>query len=269
MAAKRNAGGNPAARPAKKRQGQVPKILSEALEVLPQADVLKLLKAHVLPGIVDEPFKPIFQQGIEKFQAKDEIDQLISFKSHQQSINGLAKNLKSSLRRDWHDGYEEQSAYKGQMVGEIETWLNNLFKVGIERGLELGTVQKCLIFMEKHIVAIMNDHCRSTYSESCYDIVISDSQGAAVYDGVPEYIIPYFWRDLLLTAIVKGDKALLSKFTAHCETDGEGLIVSLSHIPGPEHDKQSKRDGSENLYDSWHTAEMQAAIPQLRALLEK
>lgn len=64
---------------------------------------------------------------------------------------------------------------------------------------------------------------------------------------------------------MKGEKALLSNSRAHCETDGEGLIVSLSHIPGPEHDKQSKHDGSEDLYDSWHTTAMQAAIPQLRA----
>lgn len=157
--------------------------------MLPQADDLKLLKAHVLPGIDDEPFKPIFQQAIQKFKAKDEIDQLISFKSHQQSINGLEKSQVKSqegLAR-WVRG---AVGIQGSDVGEIETWLNNLFKVGIERGLELGTVQKCLIFMEKHIVAIMNDNCRSTCSESCYDVIISDSEGAARYDGFPNMSFP-------------------------------------------------------------------------------
>lgn len=271
MATKRSAPKETAARPAKKRQGKVPPILTEALEVLPQADFLKLIKAHVFPGINDESFKPVFQQAIQKFRAKDEIDQLISFKSHQQSINGIAKTLKSSLRTDWHDGYEKQSEFHGEIVGEVEQWLNSLFQVGIERGLELSLVQKCLIFVEGHILAMMNNNCRSPYQDSDgYECNVSDSKGATIYDGRPETVIPYFRRDLLLTALVQDDNTVLSKFKAHKAAGHEEIVSDLlAYIPGPEHKKRCKHSQDEGLYDSWYSADMKAAVPRLRALLKE
>lgn len=51
MATKRDAPTETAARPAKKYQGVLPPILTEAVEVLPQAELVELLKTHVLPGI--------------------------------------------------------------------------------------------------------------------------------------------------------------------------------------------------------------------------
>ena len=213
----------------------------------------------------------MFQQAIQKFRAKDEIDQLISFKSHQQSINEIAKALKSSLRTDWHDGYEEQSELHGEIVGEVEQWLNSLYQIGIERGLELSLVQKCLIFIEGHIVTTMNNNCRSPYVDSdCYECNVSDSKGAEIYDGRPETVIPYFWRDLLLTALVQDDKTVLSKFKAHkAAGHKESFSDLLAYIPGPEHKKRCKHSRDEGLHDSWYSADMKAAVPRLRALLQE
>lgn len=145
------------------------------------------------------------------------MDRKISFDAHKQSINASAKELKRSLRSDWHDGYEDQVELKGQIVGEVDTWLNSLFKVAIEDSLELAIVQKCLIFMEGHVIAMMSDNCRTDYSDcyDCFESTISDSTGDSRYQGMSDSLIPYFWRDLLLMAIAQGDKTVLTNFKAH------------------------------------------------------
>ena len=137
----------------------------------------------------------------------------------------------------------------------------------IEDGLELATVQKCLIFMEGHIIAMMSDNCRTDYSDCfvCFESTISDSKGDSRYKGMPDSVIPCFWRDLLLMAIIQGDKAVLTKFRAHKDTST--LLTDLLLVtPGPERDQERNK---EDLQFAWHTDAMKDAMPQLRAFLKR
>lgn len=274
MAPKRRAPKEAAARPSKKSLVQIPQVLVEASETLPPAVFIKLISQHVLPGIDDASFKAFFQQAIDTFKAKSELQSRINFDVRKQAINASAKELKRSLKNDWHDGTDYQIDCKGDIAMQAMEWLDNLFKVAIEEGLELATVQKCLVFMEGHIVTMMNDNTRCDYS-NCYDChsdTVKSSQGDSRYDGPPNVVIPLFWRDLLLVAIIQGDKALLSNFKTHRAAAKpkpfDSYPVTLTDLlpltPGPEHDHDRNK---EDLQDDWHTDAMKKAMPQLHDFL--
>lgn len=74
MPPKRAAKSASTTRPAKKSANSVPQSLTEASEVLPQAESVKLVKKHVLPGLDDEAFKEVFQQAVVKFKRKNAVD---------------------------------------------------------------------------------------------------------------------------------------------------------------------------------------------------
>lgn len=271
MAPKRSAPKEAAARPSKKTSVQVPQVLVEAAETLPPAVFTQLIKAHVLPGIDEAPFKASFQQAIDKHKATSELQSRIKFDVRKQAINASAKELKRSLKSDWR-GTDHQIQCKGDIAMQSMEWLDDLFKVAIEEGLELITVQKCLIFMEGHVVTMMNDRTRTKYGH-CYDYLsgtVNSSDGDSRYKGSPDVVIPLFWRDLLLVAIIEGDKALLSNFKTHRAAAKPEVYSSypmnltdlLPSIPGPEHKKGI------DLQDDWHTDAMEKAMPQLRESLK-
>lgn len=268
MPPKRSASRAVVAKPSKKRK--MPAVLTEASAVLPQDQYVKLLNQHVLPGLDDAAFRHVVQQAITDFKAKDDVDQIVDFAGHRASLCGQAKELKRSLRQDWHDGYEDQVAMKGGIIQEIVDWLNDLFKLAIEKGLELAAAQKCLIFMETQMLQIMHDNCRCQYKE-CYDVfssTVTDSSGATRYSGAPDTIIPQFWRDLLLMAIIKEDKGFLETFQSHYKRTGKkadepwGPAGNLTNVL-PCSNLADKRPE-----DDWHTDEMKAAVPRLHALLQ-
>lgn len=119
MPPKRAATSASTTRPAEKSANKVPQSLTEASKVLPQAEFVKLVKKHVLPGLDDEAFKEVFQQAVVKFKRKNAVDQKIKLDDHKKSLKQHAKKLKSSLRHDWHDGLDDQMQIKNYMTGEV------------------------------------------------------------------------------------------------------------------------------------------------------
>lgn len=101
------------------------------------------------------------------------------------------------------------------IVGEVQIWLKALFKIAMVEGTDLAAVQQCLILMEEHMLDIMHNHCRSPFGETLadcpvhFDCGISHADGNSRYSGSPDVVIPCFWRDLLLTAIIQGNKEVL------------------------------------------------------------
>lgn len=261
-----------AARPAKRSTSKLSPVLTEASTVLPQAEFVKLIKKHVLPGLDDEAFKDVFQQAIVKFKTKDAVDQKIKLEDHKKSIKQHAKELKSSLRHHWHDGHEDQVHIKHCITGEVLEWLNDLFEVAIEGGTQLAITQKCLMFMEDQVVAIMDDNCRVDFYDCCDpDYTVSNSTGETRYDGSPDTVIPRFWRDLLLMAVIHNDTAVINSYKAHSSSDGAGSYLSdvLACTRHPDHPQLNKAADRCEYDDDWHTAAMKAAGPKLRAMLEK
>ncbi len=271
MPPKRSASRAVVAKPSKK--SKVPAVLTEASVVLPQDQYMKLLNQHVLPGVDDAAFRYVVQQAISDFKAKDDVDQIVNLAGHRASLCGQAKELKRSLRQDWHDGSDDQIEMKGGIIQEIVDWLNDLFKLAIEKGLELAAAQKCLIFMETQMLQIMHDNCRCEY-EMCYDAfggIVTDSSGATRYSGAPDTIIPQFWRDVLLMAIIKEDKGVLETFQSHYKRTGKkadgpwGPARNLTNVlPCTAGSKLAYKHPE----DDWHTDAMKAAVPGLQALLQ-
>ena len=87
---------------------QISQVLVEASDTLPPADLIKLIEAHVLPGIDGVSFETMCQQATDKYKTKSDLQFKINCGVHKQAINASAKELKRSLRSDWHDGTDDQ-----------------------------------------------------------------------------------------------------------------------------------------------------------------
>lgn len=280
MSSKRTAGGTAAARPVKKTKSTVSAILTEAQAALPVAEYLKLLNKNVLPGLDVERSREVFEKAIRNSKTKQDVAQKIGFESNKQNINQQQKALEKDIKQNWHDGWQEQIDMMVGIADEVSSWLDRLFKVAVEAGTELATVQKCLIFMEGHILQLMNNRCRTRYDE-CFDSLehtIKSSGGLARYNGPPDTTLPLFWRDLLLMAIIQGDKAVISAFKAHRQKlggnyksgmtgDADTLTHLWEHVRDAEKPSKHPAADDKKFQDEWHTDEMRAALPQLRAML--
>lgn len=279
LSSKRTAGGTAAARPVKKTKCTVPTILTEAQAALPVAEYLKLLNKNVLPGIDVERSREVFE-AIRNSRSKQDVAQQIGFESNKRNINQQQKALEKDIKQNWKDGGIKQAEMSAAIANEVSSWLDCLFKVAVEAGTELVTVQKCLIFVEGHILQLMNNRSRSNYDD-CYSIMgytIESSDGETRYEGPPDTTLPLFWRDLLLMAFIQGDKAVISAFKAHRQklggdkkngTMGEPDTFThlWEHVRDPEKPSKNPAADDKKFQDQWHTDEMRAAVPELRAML--
>ena len=212
----------------------------------------------------------------------------IKLTMYQRSLAKQAKELNADLRRDWHDGYEDQSIMMADIVGEVRTWLIALFEVAIVEGTDLAAVQQCLILMEEHMLDIMHNNCRSPFGQTLgdcpehFDCSVSDEDGNSRYSGSPDVVIPCFWRDLLLTAIIKGKQEVLDNFQSHrrfSNTDKEykdtlhyqyrmpTTLTGLIHFTRDPQDPSKACVSDQGFEDDWHTAAMKAANCKLHAFL--
>ena len=101
-----------------------------------------------------------------KFSRKHAVHQKIKLDDHKKSLKQQAKERKSGLRHDWHDGSDAQMQIQNYLTGEVLTWLNDLFEVAIEGGLQLATTQECLVFIESQMIDMMQDNCRAHLTPS-------------------------------------------------------------------------------------------------------
>lgn len=188
--------------------------------------------------------------------------------------------LEEEILENWHDGWQDQCFFMCEIAGEICEWLNDLFKIAIERGAKLTEVQDCLMFMDESIVQMMNNNSRTKY-RNCTDATtgeVTDSKRALRYEGPPEWVIPRFWRDLLLMAIIQKDAAVLEAFKAYWQQGQQmkkdahwGEHVTLTDLLEFTHDPDKPERTKDNysgqgFQDEWHTDAMRAALPELRAL---
>lgn len=219
MAPKRAAPQALAARPAKK--GKVSDILAQAFAVLPRKELSRLFTLRVLPGISDKPFRSIFEEAVERYTPSDEEKRRNRWDAHQESLEKKGNALKKDLRRNWHDGYDDQSEMAGGIFSEVGHWLNDLFEVAIEQGSDLISAQQRLIYIEKQVLQIMHNNCRYGYAQNMsdnydtYKCSITDTTNAARYCNTIDIVIPLLWRDLLLVATVQSNQEVLEDFTRH------------------------------------------------------
>ncbi len=168
----------------------------------------------------------------------------------------------------------------GMIAEDISDWLNQLFKIAVDRGVKLAEVQECLMFMEESIMQMINNRCRIKYDD-CTDAntdAITNSKGKVCYEGPPEWVIPRFWRDVLIMAIIQKDAAVIEAFKAYrqgCQEliedktyhDKVMLRELLEVTRDPDNPQRIEDEYGIRFQDEWHTDAMKAALPELCALL--
>lgn len=108
-----------------------------------------------------------------------------------------------------------------------------------------------LIFMEGHLVTIMNDNTRNDWCNycDCMSFEVDGSDNEEKYaKGMPEDIIPCFWRDLLLVAISQNHKSVLKAFKEHHAGRKPNSMFSINSLterlplflPGPKHEEYAR-----------------------------
>jgi len=134
------------------------------------------------------------------------------------------------------------------------------------------------MFMEESIMQMINNRSRTKY-HNCTDATtdtITDSKGNVCYDGPPEWVIPRFWRDLLIMAIIQ--KAVVEAFKAYrqeCQDlkedkpyHDEVMLRELLEVTrDPDNPQRIEDEYGIGFQDEWQTNAMKAALPELRALL--
>jgi len=81
------------------------------------------------------------------------------------SISEQLEYLEDHIAEEWHDGWQAQCDMMCMIAGDISDWLNQLFKIAIDRGVKLAEVQECLMFMEESIMQMINNRSRSKYDD--------------------------------------------------------------------------------------------------------
>ena len=107
------------------------KYLYPVLDTLPADELSKITDALIIAHR-------------DRSNAQQKINR-IGYEEHKASLSGDVKDLLKHVKRDWHDGYEEQSEMMSEIAGEILGWLPDLWQIAVEDGLELSLIQKCLL----------------------------------------------------------------------------------------------------------------------------
>ncbi|KAK7676640.1 hypothetical protein QCA50_020383 [Cerrena zonata] len=138
-------------------------------------------------------------------EAAAELLELINYDVHEKSLNEQVKALERDCQQDWHDGYDKQAEMMMKISKEVLRWLPNLWQVGIERGLEIQSVQKCLILCTTIIKQVARCRSRTEFGELDFSITIYNTDGNVVYED-RRYIlqsIAWVWKELLVSVISK------------------------------------------------------------------
>ncbi|KAF7977957.1 hypothetical protein HWV62_2049 [Athelia sp. TMB] len=189
---------------------------SLASEHEPQ-NYLKLLEKHVypfldrLPAAEKKSLIAVVTSASKDFEGVGRIDYVARFESITKGI----EELKASVRKDWKHGYEEQGEMMADVAGEISSWLPILWTVGVEQGVEIELVHRCLKFCKASYDKLGNTNSRTEFSDMDNgEILIEDTKGKAVYQvhsGSIEHAILWIWRELLLSSIVNGEGLTMAK----------------------------------------------------------
>lgn len=187
-----------------------PSTVLRALSVSTPPDTfIKLLEKQIYPVRLDS--LPAAQKStlldalshVEQARQSQEKLASIGYETHKRSLDNGVKDLLKHVKREWHDGYEEQSEMMQEISQEVLEWLPKLWQVGIEEGLEIQLIRKCLVLCTDIINKVANCGSRLEFSDMDSALTITNSKNATIYKeeyaGV-KHSLAWMWRELLLKA---------------------------------------------------------------------
>lgn len=141
-------------------------VVIELTESLTLESCRTLIQKHLAP-LIDALPAADSAAIVKAFSAADEADrdranllELIDYDGHEVSISGQLRALEQSVRRDWHDGYEEQGEMMEPIADEIQDWLSDLFYVAVEKQAYHREVFKALKLAMKFADKLDNTNAR-------------------------------------------------------------------------------------------------------------
>ncbi|KAK7683691.1 hypothetical protein QCA50_013067 [Cerrena zonata] len=130
---------------------------------------------------------------------------VVNYDIHEKSLNDQVKALEKHCKRNWHRSSEIQAEMMMKIGKEVLQWLPHLWQIGVEKGLEMDLVQKCLVLCTTIIIRVTKCGSFVEFCEIEFALVISDTIGNVVYKDNTYLLqsIAWVWRELLVSATSK------------------------------------------------------------------
>lgn len=174
-----------------------------ALETLPAAE--KSALAATLSNI---------ETGAQSNPTEQQVA-AIAYETHQKSLKRSVRELSSHCRQDHMDGWEDQFEMMKEIVGEICKWLPTLWHVGVEQGVEIPLVQKCLAFCTSIYDQAAGCDSRADLCDCRGAVKIRDTKGSLIYEERDmNTMLAWMWRELLVKAAASKDTSLTKSIRA-------------------------------------------------------
>ncbi|KAF8516569.1 hypothetical protein BU17DRAFT_50724 [Hysterangium stoloniferum] len=188
-------------------------ILISLSSALPAETFVQLLRKHLYPALdylpdaekfnISSIFEPIEHANLELANRiasidYDGIDAKLSDK-----VTALCKRVKRQRRGDYDIQYEMMA----EIAEVISHWLPILWIVGVEDGLEIPLVHKCLKLCHRTIIRVYDCESCADFSDIIMRmdsaVKIADKSGKIIYSarGGCYQAISWLWRDLLISSL--------------------------------------------------------------------
>ncbi|KAF7421260.1 hypothetical protein PC9H_011781 [Pleurotus ostreatus] len=153
--------------------------------------------------------------SISSALSEDPVIKQLDLEEHEQSIDGVMKELLRSCQYDWHDGLEEQGDYMSEICQEMAEWLRDIWSV-LETGENLCDVRACIAYCAETVRSISNADSRAGFHHQETNICIMNEADEVIYE-TSQHIgetLTWFYKELLVMDAAQGNGWLTSTILA-------------------------------------------------------
>ncbi|KAG9217588.1 hypothetical protein CCMSSC00406_0010105 [Pleurotus cornucopiae] len=186
--------------------------------------------------------------SISSALSEDPVVKQLDLEEHEQSIDGVMRELLRSCQYDWHDGWEQQAEYMYEICQEIAEWLRDIWSV-LETGEDLCDVQACIAYCTETVRSISKADSRAGFNHQETDICIMNEADEVIYEASQHIgqTLTWFYKELLVMDAAQGNGWLTSTILADLkEFDKVQGVFKLLQEP-EEHWTPEMRAAAEDL----------------------
>ncbi|KAF9549274.1 hypothetical protein CPC08DRAFT_729380 [Agrocybe pediades] len=158
----------------------------------------------------------------------------IAFDEHKASFDAEVKALQRHCKRDYHDGYDEQTEMMEDLSKSIVEWLVELWELMQEPDMDLKVIEKCFVLCASTVDRIADCESRAEYTDLDFKVKIVNDNGKVVYKGDSSVnrTLGWLWRELLIIATTRGlpIKTMLASIERFRLTDEVYDLFRESHV---------------------------------------
>ncbi|KDQ53533.1 hypothetical protein JAAARDRAFT_197342 [Jaapia argillacea MUCL 33604] len=179
-------------------------------QTLPAEDFLQLLAKHLYPALNSPPSDFGARIPLALADLREESDDLrdllasVDYPGHERAFEAKLKAITRKVKRGLTD-YEDQSEMVGSFVNEAAKWFPTLWRVGVERGMKIPLIHKCISLCTDVFRRLSRATPRADFGELEISVIIQSSDGTKIFreSSTPvEHIMNWLWREIAISAIV-------------------------------------------------------------------